>query len=286
VNGSNLAASPDAIPEPILPQPVVAGGTDDALSEAGQLFLSYLPAVEAVTSAVCRQHHLRASEREEFASFVKLALLDQDCAVLRQHRGGASAGAFLRVVISRLLYDYRCHIWGRWRPSAAAKRLGSVAVLMERLVARDGLSIDEAIETARTNHGLIQSQHELRHLCMTLTLGSTLRPRTVPDTAARDVASWAPTPDLVLVIRESQTAKRRIVAALDAARESLTCHERLMLKMRVDDNLPVSRIAVALGLNQKKLYITLNRLYARIRELLLAEGISAEDVNECFGHSE
>jgi hypothetical protein len=56
--------------------------------------------------------------------------------------------------------------------------------------------------------------------------------------------------------------------------------------MRVDDSLPVSRIAAALGFNQKRLYITLNRLYARIRERLLADGISAEDVNDCFGHSE
>jgi RNA polymerase sigma factor for flagellar operon FliA len=286
VNRSNLTGPADAIEEAIVPQQVSAARTDDAGSEAGRLFLAYLPVVESVTSSVCRHQHLRASERDEFASFVKLALLDRDCEVLRQHTGGGSAVAFLRVVINRLLYDYRCQIWGRWRPTAAAKRHGSVAMLMERLVSRDGFSIDEAIETARTNHGVIETAHELRHLCVTLALGATSRPRTVPETAACDIASGDPTPDLMLVNREAQTTRGRIVAALDAARESLTRQEQLLLKMRVDDGLPVSRIAVALGLNQKKLYVTLNRLYARIRERLLAEGISKEDVYECFGHSE
>jgi DNA-directed RNA polymerase specialized sigma24 family protein len=157
---------------------------------------------------------------------------------------------------------------------------------MERLVTRDGLTLDQAIETARTNHGVTHSAHELRQLCATLTLGSSVRHRTVPDTAASDVASGDPTPDWLLVNRETQASQRRIIAALDAARESLTPEEQVLLKMRVDDGLPVSRIAAALGLNQKKLYITLNRLYTGIRERLLAEGISAEDVNECFGHSE
>jgi hypothetical protein len=286
VDGSSPVPSADATPQPISPQQMSVGRTEATLSEPGRLFLSYLPVVDVVTSSVCHYHHLRASERDEFASFVRLALLDHDCEVLRQHTGGGSAVAFLRVVISRLLYDYRCQLWGRWRPSAAAKRQGSVAVLMEQLVTRDRFTLDEAIESARTNHGVQHTPQELRDLCTTLTLGSAVRHRTVPETAACDVASDGPSPDQVLVNRETEATRRRLIAALDAARESLTCEEQVLLKMRVDDSLPVSRIAAALGLNQKKLYITLNRLYARIRERLLADGISTEDVNECFGHSE
>jgi DNA-directed RNA polymerase specialized sigma24 family protein len=110
--------------------------------------------------------------------------------------------------------------------------------------------------------------------------------RPLPEAAARDVASGEPTPDLVLVRQEHTASRDRILAILTRIREALPVEEQLILKMRIDDGLPVSRIAAALHLNQKKLYTTVDRLYSEIREQLRHEGISAEKVDECFGYSE
>ena len=44
-------------------------------------------------------------------------------------------------VIQRLFLDARIAKWGKWRPSVSARRLGGVAVLLERLLTRDGLSL-------------------------------------------------------------------------------------------------------------------------------------------------
>jgi len=258
-----------------------AGQSDGELSEGGQLFLAYLPVIDAVISNLCRHHHLRASETEEFTSFVKLAILERDSEILRQHRGSGSPAAFLRVVIGRLLYDFRCELWGRWRPSAAAKRGGPVAILLERLLLRDGLSFEEAVETARTNHGVHENREQLLELYVTLA-PKPVRRQLLPQAAADDIASCDPTPDLALAMQERFATRTRIVAALASACESLTHEDQLLIKMRMDDALPVSRIAAALRLNQKKLYTRLDRLYEEIREKLLAEGISSEDVDECF----
>ncbi len=43
-----------------------------------------------------------------------------------------------------MLLDYQNHLWGKWHPSAEAKRLGPMAVRLERLRYRDQLSFEEA----------------------------------------------------------------------------------------------------------------------------------------------
>jgi RNA polymerase sigma factor (sigma-70 family) len=277
----DLEAAPQSEAVTSSPTGVHAG----CLSDGGELFLSYSPIIDSVIANLCRHHHLRASEAEDFSSFVRLALLQRDSEVLRQHTGGGSGGAFLRVVIGRLLYDFRCELWGRWRPSAGAKRRGPVAVLLERLLIRDGLSLEEAVQTARTNHGVRDDREELWQLCVTLT-PRPVKSRPAPEAAARDVASGEPTPDLALIRQERSATRGRIVAALSRIRRSLPPQDQLILRMRIDDGLPVSRIAATLHLNQKKLYRTVDRLYTEIREKLGHEGISAENVDECFGNPE
>jgi RNA polymerase sigma factor (sigma-70 family) len=252
--------------------------------EAQQLFLKYLPVIDSVTANISR-HHLRADQREEFSSSVRLKLLENDAEILRHHTGTGSGAAFLRVVIARLLYDFRCDQWGRWRPSAAARRHGPLGILLDTLLNRDGLGIDEAIETARTNHGVRVSASNLYDMCEMLAQRP-MRYRSVPEDEARDVASGDPTPDLVLVGRERTAQRARLLDGLAHARSCLGYQEQLILKMRLDEGLPVSRIASGLGLDQKRLYKTLTRLYAKLRERLCARGISSEDVDECLGNPE
>ncbi len=55
-------------------------------------------------------------------------------------------------VVQRLFLDHRNRQWGKWRPSAEAKRRGPLAILLERLVVRDGWTFEQAVETLRTNH--------------------------------------------------------------------------------------------------------------------------------------
>ena len=52
--------------------------------------------------------------------------------------------------------------------------------------------------------------------------------------------------------------------------------------MRFDDAVPVSEIARALHLNQKRLYRTIDRIFERLRTSLMGDGISAEDAGTLF----
>jgi hypothetical protein len=259
------------------------GGEETAAEpDAQTLFLTHLPTIEAVVAQVSRHHHLRADERDEFSSRVKVALLDRDAKVLRQHDSSNSMAAYLRVVISRFLFDYRNEVWGRWRPSAAARRQGPVGVLLERLIVRDGLRFDTAVEVAQVNHGVRLRRAELWEIFTSL-LPVRVKWRPVAEEAACAVPSREAGPDVALLAGQRSADTARILASLDRARLALQPEDQLILRMRIDDGWPVSRIATTLGLNQRELYRRVDRLYRQLRNALYAEGISSEDVREYFG---
>lgn len=88
------------------------------------LFLAQLPAVDRVIAFVCRRHRLSPDEGAESAAVVRLKLVEGDYAVLRAFRGQSSIQTYLSVVIQRMVLDHRASAWGKWRPSAEARRGG------------------------------------------------------------------------------------------------------------------------------------------------------------------
>jgi RNA polymerase sigma factor (sigma-70 family) len=248
-------------------------------------FLSHLPLIDAVTRELCDRNRLRATEADEFVSQVRLAILDRDYDVLRRFNGTGSFRSYLAVVVSRLLYDYRCQQWGRWRPSAEARRRGAVAILLERLMVRDGWSFDQAVEILRTNHHVADTRAQLYELYRHLPPVSA-NIRLVPVDAGHEVVSGDSTPVVDVIRTERIVARQRIASALEHARSRLTAEERMILRLRFDDGFPISRIATALRLDQKKLYRRLKNMLARLREQLAADGIAAQDVDDCLAETD
>jgi hypothetical protein len=274
--------------EPIVSASAAPQGTaQESASEPDgvSLFVAHLATIDAVLARVARRHQLRADECDDFSSRVKEELLERNAEKLRRHDSTGTMAAYLQVVINRLFYDYRNERWGRWRPSAAARRQGSVAILLERLICRDGLSFDSAVEVARLNHGVLLTPAELWQIFSDLT-PSHVRWRPVGEEAALDVPSPEARPDAALLMRARALDRARIFHCLERARRTLTDEDRLILRMRIDDAWSVSSIASALGLNQRKLYARFDKLYRQLRLALLAEGISTEDVSECLGQLE
>src|SRR5260221_10151464 len=116
------------------------------------LFLSQLDLIERVIRFVSSRQHLSASDADDFASHVKLKLIEADYAVFRKFQGRSSLRTYLTIVIERLFLDYRISAWGKWRASAQAKRGGQGAGLLEQLLVRDGYGFEQACELLTTNH--------------------------------------------------------------------------------------------------------------------------------------
>src|SRR6185436_15522598 len=148
--------------------PRALGPSVAELVEGEALFLASLPVIDDVTGQVCRRHRLSAAEADDFRSEVRLHFIDRDYEVLRRFEKRSSLPTYVTVVIQRLFLDYRNRMWGKWRPTTEAKRLGPTAILIERLVARDGWSLEQVVETLRVNHGL-SLDASLEALCEKLT---------------------------------------------------------------------------------------------------------------------
>jgi RNA polymerase sigma factor (sigma-70 family) len=244
------------------------------------LFLANLPVIDAAIRQVCRRHHLTAAEADDFASEVRLHFIERNYEPLRRFEGRSSLRSYLIVVVQHLFLDYRNRLWGKWRPSAEAKRQGPLAMLVERLVTRDGWTLEQAAEILRTNHGVDVSEAH-RALYAKLTQRAPAR-QFVADVEADGLESSSPAPDANVLRAEQDFLAKRVQTALDRVRQTLSPTERLILKMRFEDSIAVADIARALHLNQKRLYRTLEQLLATLRRGLEAEGIDRDEAAALF----
>jgi RNA polymerase sigma factor (sigma-70 family) len=245
-----------------------------------ELFLAHLPVIDAAVDQVCRRHRLSDAEADDFASEVRLHILEKNYEPLRKFQGRSSLRTYLVVVVNHLFLDYRNRTWGKWRPSAEAKRQGPLAILVERLVTRDGWTAEQAIEMLRVNHGVDAS--EAVHALLERVTQRTPSRQFVAETEAAHVESAAPAPDANVLRAEQDFLAKRVQTALDRVRQTLAPVERVILRMRFEDAVAVADIARALHLNQKRLYRTIDALLVTLRKGLEAEGIARDEVRALF----
>jgi RNA polymerase sigma factor (sigma-70 family) len=257
------------------PNAAPAGTADSSAYEAE--FLKHLPLVDSVVGFVCQRHKLKESEADDFRSEVRLRLMDRDYEVFRRFQQRSSLRTYLTIVIQRIYLDYRNRLWGRWRPSAEARRLGPLAIRLETLLWQDRLPFDQACEIMRTNEGVMATESDLAEIACRLPLRQ--RRAVVGEEALDGVPSDGAFDDRILS-KERQDAARRVAGALAGAIKSLGDQDRLILRLKFQEGLGVADIARALHLEQKPLYRRLDMLLQTLREALEAAGISRLEASE------
>jgi RNA polymerase sigma factor for flagellar operon FliA len=205
-----------------------------------------------------------------------MKLVEDDYAVIRKHQGRSALGTYLSVVIANLLRDRRIHAWGKWRPSAAARRAGPVGIRLERLIRRDGVAFDTAVSILRSRNGLSLDDRELARLAATFPERS--RPRIEADSEATARAPGSVTADDRVLAAEKTRHQKNVLDALEQSLDALGTEDRVILKLRFWEGLTVADISRALGLEQRPLYRRLDRLIAFLRGTLEAAGVSGIDV--------
>ena len=240
------------------------------------VFLQNLSTIDRIASSLCRRHGVTGDEADEFASWTRLRLVEDEYAVFRKFRGEAALATYLTVVIATLFREYRVKHWGRWRPSAAARRLGEVAVRLELLVYRDGQTLDQAARALRSTGLTTLGDRELAALLALLPMRPPLRPVRADSAPLDDIPGPNGADDLI-VTAEAERGRRTAEEALVRLMGRLPSEDQLILRMKFWEGLGISEIARGLGLEQKPLYRRVPRLLAMLREELAAEGVSRED---------
>lgn len=250
-------------------------------SRPDEIYVSNADLIERVIAHVCRRHQVYGADAEDFAGTVRLHLIEDNYAVLRQFQGRSTLHAYLTVVITRQFQDWRNARWGKWRPSAEARRLGELAVQLETLTIRDGLSLDEAHEVLRTRCGVLQTRAQLETLAARFPIRH--KRLHVDDSAVEMLAAPAADADALALAAEAVAAARQATAALTAALRALPPQDRLIVKMRFDNGMQIAQIAHALQLDAKPLYRRIERILADLRQTLEASGLTADVVATALG---
>jgi RNA polymerase sigma factor (sigma-70 family) len=247
-------------------------------------FLSHLPHIDKVVTHFCRRYHFRVEECQDFRSHVHLKLIEDDYAVFRKFQGRSSLETYLTTVVSNLMKDYLDHLWGKWRPSTEAQRLGPAAILLELLLVREGLSFDQAVRVMQINHKVEKSWHDLAELAAQLPI-RTIRPPVEGEDGLPDLPAPGEQADGPIVGEERQARMRKALKVLKEARQALPAEDRLILRMMLDNRFTVAQVARTLHLDpkqEKQLYRRIQKIYKELRETLERHGIKKEDIGDLF----
>jgi len=246
-----------------------------------RLLLDHLDLVDQIVRTTGRRRHLSAAERDDFASFVNIRLVDDDYAILRKFQNRSTLWTYLAAVIERMSLDFCAEKWGRWRPSAMAERLGPVAVILERLVTRDLHTIEEAMEIVRTNHDVRQSYGELRRLWDQLPVR--LRTTEVGEEAAATVSSGE-TSEATVEDAELRKSIARLQASLKTAFDDIPAQDRVLIALRFDQDLSMVQIARLTGSSVPTLHRRLDKSVKQLRTALTRAGFDAREISTLIGH--
>jgi RNA polymerase sigma factor (sigma-70 family) len=269
-----MASDPNAMLSPYHPPYRQDSGGDVPPRSAmtpEQQFLAELAVIERVIAWICVRRGLRGADAEDFGSLVKTRLIENDYAMLAKFQGRSSLKTYLTAVINRIYLDFQVQRFGKWRPSAKARQLSPIALRLERLMYRDGLSFDEACgvllsdtrvgETRDALHAIRQQIPERR---------PPGRPVALPPGTLDGGAAAVEQAERQRLAERTFSIIRRTLAGLPA-------RERMFLRLHFESDFSVAEAARVQGLDQKALYRRKDSILKLLKDELERGGISAED---------
>ncbi|HEX2207741.1 MAG TPA: sigma-70 family RNA polymerase sigma factor [Longimicrobium sp.] len=250
-----------------------------------KLFLEHLGWIDRVAAMACSKHGMWGAEAEDFVGWIHIRLMEDEYAAIRRFRGDATLKTFLATVVMRQFQEYQRQHGGRFRRSAAAQRMGPLAVDLEALVYREGYTLEQAGQKLRTSGRTTLSDAELARLLERLPRRGPMRPVRVSEVALDNAESTLGA-DARVTAAEAGAQRERVLDALRRAMDRLEPEDRMIVRMHFMDGLTLASVARALSLEQKPLYRRVERLRARLLGLLAEEGVHRDDVHDLLASRE
>jgi len=249
-----------------------------------QLFRDNLPVIDRVCREVCRGARLREDDAEDFASSARLALMENDYAILRKWEGRSTLAGYLSVVLRRLLADRRDHELGRWTPSAEATRLGASGVLLETLLLRDGRPLDEVLPIVIARDPSLTAAEVTAMAERLPRRHGRLRAVPLEDAAETSLASRERADARALAAE----ARRISARAGEIVRQTIAAwsdEDAMILRFHYGSSMSIADISRMLRLPQRPLYRRIEALLSRLGSALAAAGLDAAVLMSVIGEA-
>jgi RNA polymerase sigma factor (sigma-70 family) len=250
--------------------------------DAEEVFLTNLCLIDKAIGYVCHRNRIGRDEEDEFGSYVKFKLIESNYSIIRKFEGRSAFSTYMTTVIHRMFFQYRVQMWGKWRPSAQARRLGDKGITLERLLTRDGHTYTEAVAILTAGRDSVFTAEEIEAIYARLPIR---HPRPVL------VAAMENTDNLRSIEPELFSGRRAVMArhttaTIDAAIAMMEPEDQLILRMRFWNGKKIPDIARALNVDRKKLYKRIGKLLVQLKLTLEGAGVVAADACEMLDHSD
>jgi RNA polymerase sigma factor for flagellar operon FliA len=240
------------------------------------LYSSHADTIEAVIKAVCRRHRLTEDDRDELGQRIRLKLVDNDYAVLRRFAGRSTMRTYLVSVAEHVFQDWRNSEWGKWRPCQEARRIGPLAVELDRLLTRDLLPYDQAVETLISRGQGTRAEMD----AIRLRLATRQIRRPVDGEILEDLPATSGAPEESLEHKEYAAQAAKVAAAFTSVFRALPPSDQVIVRLRLQPDLTLDRIARMQGQEPKRFYRYCDKLDDRIHEAINQLGVSTELVKD------
>jgi RNA polymerase sigma factor (sigma-70 family) len=224
--------------------------------------------IDRIIALQTRRHALTPADAEDYAAWAKARIIDADYAVLRKFGGRSSLQTYLAAVLVNLFRDYRNSYWGRWRPSAAAKRCGPIGIRLEELLYREAHPLREAGQILRFA-GVQLSDAEIAKLAAQIPTRPIVRELSL-EASDRLVSTLE---DSSVHHPDTDPSLESLEITLRSLLNDLTPEDALIVKLRFWSGMSVADIARTLQLRQKPLYRRIEAIQEQMRTALEARGI-------------
>lgn len=219
---------------------------------------------------------LAPDELDDVLNDITLKLLRDDQTSLRLCKEADSIDSYLAVLARNYILDRMIGLIGKWRPCAAARKLGPPAPQLDRLLNLESLPFDEAEQVLRSRFKVTATREELLEMA-----------RQFPRRDKRQFVGWQDLPEPVTVepdpeqqalLKEEQAQRAKLYEAVEQALNRFEAEDRLILKLLYRDGRKVSEVARMLGLDQKRLYDRRDALLKQLRQYLKELGFDLGDI--------
>jgi RNA polymerase sigma factor (sigma-70 family) len=248
-----------------------------AFMKAAEFYLSHLTEINSAVAIICRKYGLSGDEEMDFSQYAHLQLIEDDYKKIRAFKGSSGLKTYLYTVVSRVFIDRFRH---KWYPSAEAKRLGTTAVHLERLVYQQQYAVHEACQILSANPATAIDEHDARSI-----IGKLRRSPVV--TVVTDSEEWlphfpdmAPDPEERIVHKELQRKMQKIVEHVGKLIRTFPAEDQLLIKLYFVRDHAMSDIARMLGSHDRLLYRRVQVLLQKMRDALAAADVYHIDVQE------
>ena len=232
----------------------------------------HLDSIQKVVRHLCRRKTLSPEDCEDFESELMLRLTEGGEALTSRIHGPPEP--FLHSLAANLFHDRQREQSGRWQPSTSAQQHGESAVLLERLLHLERLTVSEAFHVLTLNHRLSLSLAEYRALLAVVRM-----PKDREGTVEFQEERFSSEQDGTEEARQI-ALRRLILECVGELAERLAPEAALVVKLRYLEDVSISEIARVLRKERHQIRYLHDQTLLELKDQLRDHGFTEAELRE------